>query len=507
MKKKIAILLVSLMLVSTMLCTFNSCKKDPVNTETENTETNNTVVDEGANQKAQYNQAAEDLNGFVLDVLAVKSGSWNMHTDFAPTEFTGDTINKAVYNRNELVKSQYNADIVAHEDAADIYSAASKLQMDTLSGAPVYDAAYIQGDDAAWLASEGGLHNLYSVSELQLSEDWWSNVVNEGCTIGTGKYKTLYFTQSNLSLTAFDLTWCIYFNKDMHVNNNVEDLYALAREGKWTVEAMQTIAKQVCNLNGDENFAYKTDGKAVYGVTSYWNGAKAMLFGGNPQYIITNSDGDPESNVNNERFINLAQDLAGFFGKPGSDGVFTYGQEDPAGSTAGTSEAYKKIFNSERAMFCIAEVKSSVTDFKTLTKEFGILPTPKYDEAQNGYLSWVNYLAPVLVIPKTVTGDNLHATALLLDALSFYSERDVLPEYYDIVLKGKGAKDSDSVEMLDIINSTRVYDAGVVYGWTSDLIEELSKVILSGNTEVGSVIGKYQDKIPPAIQTTLDSIY
>ena len=430
-----------------------------------------------------------------------------MHTDFAPTEFTGDTINSAVYNRNEEIKSLYNADIVAHEDAKDVYVAASELQKDIMGGESKYDAAYIQGDDAVWLSTENALHNLYSIPELQIGEKWWSSVVNDECTIGTGKYKTLYFTQSNLSLTAFDLTWCIYFNKDIHSKNNVEDLYALVNDGKWTVEKMKTIAKQVSNLNGDESFTYSVDGNAVYGVTSYWNGAKAMLYGCNPQYIITNADGDPQSNVSNERAIDVAQALAGFFGEPGADGVFTYGQEDPTGGNVGTSEAYKKIFNSERAMFCIAEVKSSVSDFKSFKQEFGIVPIPKYDEEQSEYRSWVNYLAPVLVIPQTVQDDTLHATALLLDVLSFYSERDVLPEYYDTVLKGKGAKDFESMEMLDKINSTRVYDAGVVYGWTSDFISETCKKLLTGDTEMGSLIGKYEPKVPKAIQKTLDAIY
>lgn len=502
MKKKIALLLASLMLVSTMLCTFSGCKKDAG--EGDSDSSNNLVNNNTEEQKEQYNRDPEDLGGFVLDVLAVKSGSWNMHTDFAPTEFTGETINKAVYDRNERIKSQYNADIVAHEDAKDIYEAASKLQLDVMGGDSKYDAAYIQGDDAAWLSTEGGVHNLYSIPELQLDENWWSGVINKECTIGTGKYKSLFFTQSNLSLTAFDLTWCVYFNKTMHSNNRIEDLYALVKEGKWTLEKMETIAKQVSSLNGDDSFSYDVDGKAIYGATSYWNGAKALLYGGDPQFIITNADGDPQSNINTDKSINLAQNLGKFFGEPG---VFTYGQEDSKGGSVGTSEAYKTIFNNERAMFCIAEVKSSVTDFKTFKKDFGILPIPKYNEEQSEYRSWVNYLAPVLVIPTTVVSDNLHATALLLDVLSFYSERDVLPEYYDVVLKGRGAHDPESVEMLDRINSTRVYDAGVVYGWTEEFISELCTVVLSGNTTPGSLIAKYETKVPGLIQKTLDTIY
>ena len=49
--------------------------------------------------------------------------------------------------------------------------------------------------------------------------------------------------------------------------------------------------------------------------------------------------------------------------------------------------------------------------------------------------------------------------------------------------------------------------AGVVYGWTSDFISELGKKLLSGDSEVGSLIAKYEPKVQPNIQKTLDAIY
>ena len=500
MKKRIALIVVCILLITSLLTVFSGCVKDEQQQGGENN-TNNTDNNEN---KVQYNREPEDLGGFELNLLTVKSGMWNMHTDIAPTVYNGETINSAVYERNETVNSLYNAKITAHEDA-EYYHMVERFGADQLSGEYIYDAAYVEGSSVMSLITQDSLKNLYEVPELQLDQEWWSQLVKKEATLGSGKYSTLYFTQSNLSLTAFDLTWCVYFNKDVHEENQIEDLYSLVKNGQWTIEKMRVIAHDAASLNTDDSFAYSADGTAFYGITTYWNGVKALLDGGDVAFVSKNSDGDPVSNISAERHINLAQDLANMLGEAGT---FTNGgpSDDPA-STSGNASDYIKIFNAHRSLFCIAEVKSSVSDFKSYSGDFGVLPLPKYDEIQAEYRSWVNYLAPVLVLLSTADETTLHNTAVLLDALSFYSDRDVLPIYYDTVLKGRGAKDAESLEMLDYINRTKSFDASIAYGWSRQYSEVLSNTILQGITDVASLIGTYDEMIGTNIKDSLAKIY
>lgn len=499
--KKLSILLILAMLISSLSISFTGCKKDK-DGDGDTTEVG-AVADDSS--KTPYNQAAEDFDGFVLDVLCVQSGQWLMHTDFAPENVTGDRINAVVYNRNQMVEQLYNVEIVAHEDA-EYYGLNDKLSQDILSGAPVYDAAYVEGSSVMGATiSQGNAHNLYSIPELQLEQSWWSQLIKKEATLGSGKYATLNFIQSNLSLTAFDLTWCVYFNKSLHSSLELENFYDLAKEGEWTLETMQTAAVKAANLNGDDSFAYRADGKAVYGITSYWNGAKALMDGCNVQFVTTDDEGEFIPNINNERFINLSFDMATLLS---TEGAFTTGgPAEPGATTMGNASDYKIIFNAGRTLFCVAEVKSSVNDFTTYQGEFGILPLPKYDTQQENYRSWINYLAPVLVIPISTTGDNLHKTARLLDALSFYSDRDVLPEYYDVVLKGRGAKDTESTAMLDLINDTKSFDASIAYDWSRQFSEVLSNQLLNGVTDVSSLIDSYEDLIANQIDKTMSTIF
>ena len=112
-----------------------------------------------------------------------------------------------------------------------------------------------------------------------------------------------------------------------------------------------------------------------------------------------------------------------------------------------------------------------------------------------------------MVISSTLDDTALHNTATLLDALSFYSDRDVLPVYYDTVLKGRGAKDSESLEMLDYINRTKSFDASIAYGWSRQYSEVLSNTILQGIVDVASIVETYDEMIGNSIKESLAKIY
>ena len=129
MKKRIACIVACILLITSIVTVFSGCVKSEQQQGGE-TNTNNTDKNES---KVQYNRDPEDLGGFELNLLTVKSGMWNMHTDIAPTVYNGETINAAVYERNETVKGLYNAKITAHEDA-EYYGMTERLNQDQLSG-------------------------------------------------------------------------------------------------------------------------------------------------------------------------------------------------------------------------------------------------------------------------------------------------------------------------------------------------------------------------------------
>jgi hypothetical protein len=160
------------------------------------------------------------------------------------------------------------------------------------------------------------------------------------------------------------------------------------------------------------------------------------------------------------------------------------------------------MFLSDRALFNNCELHN-IASFRTMETDFGILPTPKFDEYQENYRSIINPVpAGMIVIP--ITNDaNLNNTCYVLDALGAASKNTLTPAYIDVYLEGRGARDEESRESLNIIFNNIVFDLGYIYNWGNiatfsyDLVRQKSTAFTSSYE---SIAGKAQD----ALNTTLD---
>ena len=103
-----------------------------------------------------------------------------------------------------------------------------------------------------------------------------------------------------------------------------------------------------------------------------------------------------------------------------------------------------------------------VAKLRDMDDEFGVLPCPKFDETVDKYITGVDAITNGLIIPVTVQDTEMVSTVLELWCYENYTK--VIPVYYDVVLKTKGARDDESAEMIDIIREGRMFDIGYFYG-------------------------------------------
>jgi hypothetical protein len=107
--------------------------------------------------------------------------------------------------------------------------------------------------------------------------------------------------------------------------------------------------------------------------------------------------------------------------------------------------------------------------------EFGIIPYPKYDKEQIEYMPHTaGIFLPIVCVPKT--NADTENTGLFMEAFAYEGNKTIVPAFYENILKGKTARDDESVEMLDYIYNNIRYDTGNVFnlGGFADvlLIEE-----------------------------------
>ena len=79
-----------------------------------------------------------------------------------------------------------------------------------------------------------------------------------------------------------------------------------------------------------------------------------------------------------------------------------------------------------------------VTNMRAGEADFGIIPTPKYEESQDAYYSMVSqHTTGLLSVPITLTGDKLSEVGMVLEALAAESHYTLIPEYIETSLKIK----------------------------------------------------------------------
>ena len=93
--------------------------------------------------------------------------------------------------------------------------------------------------------------------------------------------------------------------------------------------------------------------------------------------------------------------------------------------------------------------------------DYGIIPYPKYDEAQAAYKSMVDGSHSAMAVGKDA--QDLDFIGILTEAYCAESYKKVLPAYYDVCLKQRYASSPKDAEMMDLCVNARVFDPGYVY--------------------------------------------
>jgi hypothetical protein len=125
------------------------------------------------------------------------------------------------------------------------------------------------------------------------------------------------------------------------------------------------------------------------------------------------------------------------------------------------------------------------------------------DEYQKEYRSIINPVAAgMLVIPITnVT--NLANTCYVLDSLGAASKNILTPAYIEVYLEGRGARDEESRESLNIVFNNIVFDLGYVYNW-GNIATFTYDLVRKKGTDFTSAYNNVADKAQTAMDATLD---
>ena len=437
------------LLAACTICVLGACGKDdaktpdtkPDSTVTEPDNSDNTA-DNNTETEIDYTSdlSTERYDGYNYRML-VRKGKIN---DQYLEDDSEDLVESATYKRNKEVEDRYGITITVSESNDSNYETDALNSI--LAGDDAYDLIFAHSRAAFVYAIQGAAMNFNDISTIHLDKPWWTQDITESCNIN-GK---LYVLDGDISTSGLGATMCLFFNKRIFDELGYDYPYEMVKDGDWTFDEFAYLAKKGgADLNGDGVMDPEVD---QYGFRAeQWEAPMNILYTGGQKIYDKDDEGNLQLTLYSTKTVEIYDE---FFSLMNNASCILFS----------TATGYKgsDMFSEGRAMFTDTELRHAQT-LRNMDDDFGILPYPKFDEADN-YATATNGGSHLLVIPITVS--DVERTGAITEALCAIGSRDVIPAFYEKSLKTKYARDEESEDMIDIIRSSRIYDIGYVAGGT-----------------------------------------
>ncbi|MBE6612100.1 MAG: extracellular solute-binding protein [Ruminococcaceae bacterium] len=359
-------------------------------------------------------------------------------------EATGDVYDDAIYNRNVFIETTFNVKLNCIAEPftwaiRDEYM--GKIRSSVMAGDGAYDIISQHSVSVGSMMGDNLFMNLNDVESLNLDADWWSKLIRDELTY-KGK---IYGMAGDISNNLLNASEVFFFNKQMMEEFQLEDPYQLVRDGKWTIDKLlEMITGTAQDLDGNSTMDQSDIwGMAIEDQQTYVDLITA--FGMTYSFY----EGDVRRpNVESETFLDSAELIRAML-MDNEDVLYRQGDA-----------ATTKVFPEGRALFYTGQLHYT-DSFRELEFDYGILPPPKRNEAQENYYctprdSFVLYSIPTDVPDAEFAG-------AIMEALAVGGSEYIIPVFIDKVCNIKNVRDEDSVEMLELIRKNTTVDFAMVF--------------------------------------------
>ena len=489
MKKRVTALLLSALLAALPLVSCGSTDSgNEVTTDSQTGEATTTseVPAETSGVPADLDLEEETINiWYTTESVSVAE----TYVDIAG-ELTGDIMDDTIYNLNRSVEDKLNCTLNFYNSGCLTSETGAEVPKLILAGDTSYDVYHVVQWNAAKLAAEGYYLNVYDAPYLSLDKPWWDAEYMQEMTVGEN---TLYALVGDYAIDRTRCLDCVYYNKDMYEDfyRDRDGLYTEVLEGNWTWEMLRQISSDVYSDLNNDGVATRDD-RLGYCINDY-NNLDAFFYGTGARVTERDEEGMPTLVLNNERVANIIEDVYELCFN--TEGVFFSGplyEDDVANRT---------LFENGNSMFLFGFFYT-IEAMREMKSDYGIIPFPKYDSDQTEYVSVVHDIMRMMVLPSNCT--KVDSVCAVLEELSFQGYNDLLPAYYDVVLKGKYVRDDVSAQMIDIIRDSCSTDIAYVYGDAFNGMGYITRYLIQANSS--NFASEYAKREPAAITQSNDFI-
>ncbi|MCI8386849.1 MAG: hypothetical protein HFE63_00080 [Clostridiales bacterium] len=287
--------------------------------------------------------------------------------------------------------------------------------------------------------SNGILANMYSLPYTDYSKEYYDQKIISEAIIGNELRAVSGAANFNPEYLS-----CVYFNRGLIEKYSLENPYDLVYSGKWTWDKLGELAKAV---QSDVNGSTGISGHGAGIDTSEYIDIAAIAMG--IDYVSNPEQALPELNY-------MSTDIHSARANEIVNKLYKLLYSD---NTLAPADTARSLFTSDSLLFYTDRLYLT-TWMPNSNVSWGILPMPKYDESQNGYISLLSSEAPVFcAVAGTPSYEN---SGLILEALNASYYEYVLDVYMNDRINYY-LRDNESINMLEIVINSASTDFAHMY--------------------------------------------
>ncbi len=401
---------------------------------------------------------------------------------------TGDLVNDAVYRRTLAVEERFNTVLEHHDTGGNWNEVAEAVRKSVAAGDNAYDLGVAHTFiGLTGLMTDGSLYDWNRLPVVDMDNPWWNSTAGEKLAIDD-----ILLTASNDYI--YQRPMVLFFNKDMISDFNLENPYALVKGGTWTWDKLTEMAKAVSG-DLDGNGIYDDKDRYGYSVMLGWQAVTVVQSMG-LSLTVRDSQGYPTFEpFTTDKMVSIFEKFYNLLYN-GNQTLLPKWE-----SYMGALGGYTPLFESGQVLFLHSNTEL-LQMFREIEIDFGMIPLPKYDAAQEDYQVICD--TQVLIVPSDVT--NPEFVGVICEALAVESYKTVVPAVYEVTFANKYLRDEESYDMFNIIRKGIVYEFGWTYGEGNEMIYALERVMLQKSTDIASFYAKNHERFEKQFAKVIDGV-
>ncbi len=313
---------------------------------------------------------------------------------------------------------------------------------------------YLSGETEIQMINEldrfafvNALENIYlpiiRLRYVDLSKKYWNSREREKLAIGEYEMMVL----NSYELSSFNNTGCLFMNLSAAENHGLSVPYDLVNEGKWTFDALAAY-RETANHDLDGDGKLTPADSTTFGSYDHRLTTLDFLCAADVPFM-----GKDEKNLpcftcfGNEKLINVLEYCKSMFFSAATSVAERADME---------SMVTTDMFVHDRQLFFTTMIGLMANEeFRSMESVYAVLPIPKYDEAQEEYISRTIGVIFSMVYNNVQDPDMVGA---VLEAMNAYAYQNLIPALIETCLQYKYNSDPRNVANIRLCLDTRSVD-------------------------------------------------